>query len=466
MLYKKLIEEHLPDKIILCDQSQSYCYQQLQDMSLALGQEWLDQGIRAGDRVIVACNHLIDTVIALLACIAYGIIFVPVEPDTDDMGYIIEDCEPALVYKGGISGGKTAKKRDVLPPDTIGYIIYTSGSTSTPKGVEAPFSAIHFCIDGINKRLENNSDDRILSRLPLSFDYGLYQVFFALCFESVLFLAGRDCNLLDIPKMAHDHKITALPVVPSMLSALLRARLLKKQYFPFLRYICSTGEVLDVALIAEVHKALPDVEIIPMYGLTECKRVSVMPPGRWDKIMSGSCGLPLDGVEVETLGDSDYEGELVVYGQNVMNGYWGEDAEDGGIFGTDCRGRRYLRTGDYFYIDPEGFLYFRYRLKNVIKVGGFSVSAAELEELLKQVDKILDVRVIGIPDKVSGEAVCACVYAEGTDTKEKIEAISGTLPKHKQIRKICFFDNPFPLNANGKVDIRALRNIVYERYAL
>lgn len=466
MLYKKLIEDHLSDKIILCDQSQSLSYQQLYDWSLALGQAWMDRGIKAGDRVIVACSHAMDTVIALLACMAYGMIFVPVEPENDDIEYILENCEAALVYRGGIPNEKMEKKRSILPPDTVGYIIYTSGSTSTPKGVEAPFSAIDFCIEGINKRLGNSSEDRILSRLPLSFDYGLYQVFFALCFGSRLILADKDCSLLEVPRMAHDYKITAMPVVPSMLSALLRARLLKKEYFPSLRYICSTGEVLDVELIEEVHKALPDTEIIPMYGLTECKRVSVMPHGRWDKIMKGSCGLPLDGVEVRTSGGTGSEGELIVYGPNVMNGYWGDNAGAGGIFGIDCQGRRYLRTGDYFYIDPDGFLYFRYRLKNVIKVGGLSVSGTELEERLKRIEGIVDVRVIGIPDKVFGETVCACVYTEDADMEEQIEAVSKTLPKHKQIRKICLFDRPFPVNTNGKVDIRALRKMVDERYVL
>ena len=240
----------------------------------------------------------------------------------------------------------------------------------------------------------------------------------------------------------------------------------KKEYFPFLRYICSTGEVLEVELIKEVHKALPEAEIIPMYGLTECKRVSVMPPGRWDKIMAGSCGLPLDGVEVETLGDTGSEGELIVYGPNVMNGYWGDNEATGACFGVDRLGRRYMRTGDYFYIDPEGFLYFRYRLKNVIKVGGLSVSGAELEEILKLIDGVMDVRVIGISNKVSGETICACIYTADASVEEKVKAISRTLPKHKQIQKICLFDRPFPVNANGKVDNRALRKIVDERHVL
>jgi acyl-coenzyme A synthetase/AMP-(fatty) acid ligase len=117
-----------------------------------------------------------------------------------------------------------------------------------------------------------------------------------------------DEQILAIPRLAKKNEITALPVVPTLLAALFRARLLKPEYFPNLRYISSTGEKLDTSLISSSYEAMPKVEIIPMYGLTECKRVSIMPPNRRDKILAGSCGLPLDGVEVRLADKIDGEG--------------------------------------------------------------------------------------------------------------------------------------------------------------
>jgi len=457
MLYKKLIEDNLDNSIIVRYKDQTYTYKDLYHSSLTLGKEWISRGVEKGDRIIVSCSNKAETIIALLACLAYGIIFVPTEPDSGEEAYIQQDCQAKLIYKGGQPKNINVEERVALPAETIGYIIYTSGSTNKPKGVVAPFSAINFCIEAINKRISNNENDRILSRLPLSFDYGLYQVFLALRFRSVLILADNETALQLIPKIMIEQKITALPVVPTMLRTLFQARLLKSEYCPNLRYICSTGEVLDVNLIKQVHGALPDVSIIPMYGLTECKRVSIMPPDRWDKIMAGSCGLPLDGTTVKLIDGSEEEGELIVSGPNVMNGYWGDEKASLNIFSIDDCGRRYLRTGDFFSIDDEGFLYFRRRLKNIIKVGGYAVSGTDIEESLKCIEGLIDIRVFGFPDKVYGEIVCACVYTNQADIKEKIEEISKSLPSHKKIRKIGLFNHPFPTNKNGKVDITALR---------
>lgn len=460
MLYKKLIEDNLSDKIILNYRSEHYSYRELNDRALALGYEWIKNGVKPGDRVIIDCRDKSDTMIALLACLAYGIVFIPIEADNDNKEYIKENSGAVLIYRGGGAQQLLPEKRQILPLETLGYIIYTSGSTGVPKGVVAPLSTIMFCIDAINARLKNDENDRILSRLPLSFDYGLYQVFFSLRFRAELTLVDGDVLIAQVPMLCRQMKITAMPVVPSMLSVLYQMHLLKKEYFPDLRYICSTGEVLSVELIKHVHELLPDVEIIPMYGLTECKRVSVMPPGRWDKILNGSCGIPLDGVKVGFLGSNHNEGELIVYGPNVMNGYWRGGSVDNEVFCIDESGQRFLRTGDYFRIDEDGYLYFLYRIKNIIKVGGYAVSPAEIEVRLKSIKGVISVCVIGIPDEITGESICACVHTQTEEVKEKIEEISRSLPAYKRISRIVLFDNGFPLNKNGKIDMGLLKGYV------
>jgi len=458
LLYKKLIENNLSDKIIVRYNSIGLTYNNLHERSLSLGSFWLDAGVQSGERIVVDCANPLDTVIALLACLAFGFIFVPVEQNNPkEKEHIVKDSEAKLVYSGSCQFNKIETKRQELPCDSIGYILYTSGSTNVSKGVAAPLKAIDFCIEAINNRLQNNANDRILCRLPLSFDYGLYQVFLSLRCGAELTLMDSDSSILSIPKLLSNNRITAFPVVPALLAALLRSRLLKPGYFPELRYICSTGEVLDLKLIKETLEALPNVSIIPMYGLTECKRVSIMPPARMDKILAGSCGLPLDGIEVRIADEDSNEGELIVYGPNIMNGYWNDSAAASGVFGVDSQGKRFLRTGDVFFIDDEGFLYFRRRIKNMIKVAGHAVSAANIEESLKNIDGILDIRVFGQPDEILGESICACVYALNDSVERQITDISNSFPSYKQIRKIILFNQPFPTNKNGKVDITALR---------
>jgi acyl-CoA synthetase (AMP-forming)/AMP-acid ligase II len=462
LLYKKLIEDNfsLSEKIILRYRSKEFSYRNLYEQSISLGCSWIEKGAKTGDRVAVSCSDSSETIIALLACLAFGLIFVPIEQgNLEEEKHIIYDSGAKIQFSGGIPKVDVNLTRIVLPPETIGYIIYTSGSTSVSKGVVAPLKAIDFCIESINKRLCNNNQDHILCKLPLSFDYGLYQVFIALRFGAELTIMDKESNIFSIPKQLAERKITAFPVVPTMLAALLHAGLLKENYYPCLRYISSTGEVLDTKLIAEVKNVLPSVSIIPMYGLTECKRVSIMPPDRKDKILAGSCGLPLDGVEVRLFNEDMDEGELLVYGPNIMNGYWGDEETTAKVFCIDKDGKRFLRTGDSFSIDKEGFLYFRQRLKNMIKVAGHAVSVTNLENILNSIDGVLDIRIVGVPDSVYGELICACIYTNSNEVKKKILELSNTLPFHKQIRRVILFDKPFPTNKNGKVDITALRRL-------
>jgi len=458
-----LIENNLSDRIIVRYNSVELTYNDLHERSMSLGFSWLSAGVRFGERIVVDCANPLDTVIALLACLAFGFIFVPIEQgNQSEKEHIIKDCGAKLVYSGDIQFHKIEMERQELLCDTIGYILYTSGSTNVSKGVVAPLKAIDFCIEAINNRLQNNAIDRILCRLPLSFDYGLYQVFLSLRYGAELTLMDSDSSILSIPKLLSDNRITAFPVVPTLLAALLRARLLKSSYFPELRYICSTGEILDVKLIKETLEVLPNVSIVPMYGLTECKRVSIMPPARMDKILAGSCGLPLDGIKVRIADEDSDEGELIVYGPNVMNGYWNDPVTTSSVFGIDNQGKRFLHTGDVFSIDDEGFLYFKRRIKNMIKVAGHAVSATDIEEFLKSIDGVLDIRVFGQPDEILGESVCACIYTLDDSVKKHILNISRSFPYYKKIRKIFLFNQPLPTNKNGKVDITALRQKVGE----
>lgn len=135
-----------------------------------------------------------------------------------------------------------------------------------------------------------------------------------------------------------------------------------------------------------------------MYGMTECKRVAVMPADRTDKVMAGSCGLPLDGVKVWLVNKEEETGigELAVEGPNVMEGYWGIRDEDSGVFESDREtGRRRVYTGDLFRIDSEGFLYFCGRRNGIIKIRGYRVNGFRIEEVIRKVAGVKEAAVTG-----------------------------------------------------------------------
>lgn len=463
MLYEKLVERNLDwPRPILTDTCRTYTYAQLHRDVLELSGRLERRGVRPGQRVVILSGNTLETVLAVLACIRSGICFiiVPKEVSEEHIQYILSDARPVLLLDAGRSGELGIRETGMDgggDGERLVYIIYTSGSTSTPKGVMAPEAQVLFCIDAINDRLKNGEDDAVLCCLPLSFDYGLYQLFFALSFRSRFVLASGGV-LQQIPQLLVKEKITAFPAMPAMLAMLLRTGLLQRVApLPQLRYISSTGDDFPTALIRKLKELLPCTEIVPMYGQTECKRVSVMPFGHLDKALAGSCGLPLKGTSV-WLDEPDEEGvgELIVSGPHVMAGYLNADDGSSAYFFTDPERGRCLRTGDLFRMDEEGYLYFYARKRRIIKVSGHRVGSVELERKLEEGmgGGSLSLRVLGFPDELTGERVLVCVSTDedaGT-VLERLRAASAGWPKYQRPARAYVSAGPFPRSENGKID--------------
>ena len=474
MLYWRLIESHLADpRIVISNGSREYTFRQLHARVRSYGAFFRSRGLKAGDRVLITDREPLETVVLLLACISEGMVFVPVSRhiSTEERNEIVKSCSPALIIDSGEASAAEesweetacAEDRKKYPKDTPVYIIYTSGSKGMPKGVCGSQKQILFCCDAINRRLGNNPDDRILCSIPLTFDYGLYQVFLAFLSGAQLYLSSGEV-LQRIPYLLKKWQITAFPALPTMAALLVRTGFLKHADDFSLRYISFTGEVLPLSLIQTLQEALPRTSVIPMYGMTECKRVAVMPAGRTDKVMAGSCGLPLDGVKVWLVNkDENGIGELVVEGPNVMEGYWGIKDEDSGVFESDrVTGRRRVYTGDLFRIDSEGFLYFCGRRNGIIKIRGYRVNGFGIEEMIRKVNGVKEAAVTGLPDRVTGEHAAIFVYADDDSVRMKVKETVRRMPFYLQNTEVFLLHTPFPRNRNGKTDLKKLCEMARE----
>lgn len=461
MLYEKLVESNLDwPHPILTDTYRTYTYAQLHREVLELSVRLEEQGGRPGQRAVVINGNTLETVFAILACSRTGMCFImaPKDAGEEHIQYICSDARPSLLLDTREMG---EVKVHATGMDSSGespvYIIYTSGSTSEPKGVMAPEAQVLFCIEAINERLGNSGDDSILCCLPLSFDYGLYQLFFALRFHSRLVLGSGEVPQ-EILQLLLKERITAFPAMPALLEMLLHTGLLQKAA-PLLRlrYISSTGDDFPVTLIRRLKNLLPKTEIIPMYGQTECKRVSIMPFGCLDKTLAGSCGLPLKGTSV-WLEDPDEEGigELIVSGPHVMAGYLNADDASAAYFFLHPQYGRCLQTGDLFRIDKEGYLYFYGRKRRIIKVSGHRIGNAELERKLaeRMGGDVRRLRVIGCPDELTGERVLVCISTEEDRdaVAKELRAVVAEWPKYQRPAQAYIFSGAFPLSKNGKVD--------------
>lgn len=478
MLYNKLITSHLScPRPVLTDCKRVWTYRELDQQCGKIATCLWKQGVEKGDRVFVIAEHSVWTVCTILACIRLGACAVPLPAriSAEDLKLLTMDSSPriiigldwvlpvpALTFEQLVT--ETEEKCPPaadIEPSALVYILYTSGSTGQPKGVMAPERQVVFCIDAINRRLGNTREDRILCCLPLSFDYGLYQIFLSLDAESHLILPPDGPLQKTVTWLLAEH-VTGFPAMPAMLNMLLKSKLLERISLPNLRYITSTGDIFPVQLIERLHELFPHTDIIPMYGLTECKRVAIMTPGRLDKALAGSCGIPLDGVSVRILDpDSQGVGELAVSGSNVMAGYWNDSEITARYFFHDPIHGNSLLTGDLFQIDSDGFLYFRGRKKRILKVNGYRISALEIEEriLADMSAMIEELRVLGMPDPVCGEQIAVYVFSQLPEEKiaNRLREIAAAWSPYLRPHCLYCLRSPFPKSENGKIDDPALQ---------
>ena len=180
-----------------------------------------------------------------------------------------------------------------------------------------------------------------------------------------------------------------------------------------IRYITNTAAPLPPAFIPRLKALFPKAKLFSMYGLTECKRVSYLPPDLIDE-KPDSVGIPMPNLEVFVVDengnfkDRNATGELVIRSSTVMQGYWNDPKGTAEILKP---GRfpweKVLYSGDIFRIDAEGYLYFITRKDDIIKVRGEKVSPKEIENVLYQLEDIVEARIIPIPDIILGNAIRA-----------------------------------------------------------
>ncbi|NCW46334.1 MAG: long-chain fatty acid--CoA ligase, partial [Gemmatimonadaceae bacterium] len=293
-------------------------------------------------------------------------------------------------------------------------IIYTSGSTGQPKGVMMSHRAIHNNVWSISTYLHNVPQDVVLCVLPLSFDYGLFQILTAARVGFTVVVERSFAYPYEVLRRAATHGITGLPGVPTIFATLL-------QFAPFdgidlssLRYITNTAAPFPPAHIRRLRTLLPQTSIFSMFGLTECTRVSYLDPAKLDDKVN-SVGRAMPNSETFIVDDSGNPlaagevGELVVRGTSLMRGYWRRAEETAHALRDGPLGEKLLYTGDLFRADNDGDLYFVGRKDDVFKCRGEKVSPREVESILFEIDAVAEAAVVGVPDPIDGMAIKAFV---------------------------------------------------------
>ncbi|MFI5775865.1 class I adenylate-forming enzyme family protein [Nocardia sp. NPDC051570] len=469
-----------PDTVAVTAGDTSLTQDQLRQASLRLA-GWLSAiGVRRGDRVVLRLPGSVLAPAVLYAVSRIGAAFCVLHEQVRGpaLDHVLSDLEPAVLLTddNSVPPGTTvydtaaiARAAAEHPPgaETAGIedsdpvcLIYTSGSTSLPKAVITGHRQLLFAARAIAAEIRYTAADIVFVPLPLAFDYGLYQLFLGAISGARICLgapAEGGVALLSGLERARATVLAATPPIAETLVWLLgRARTTPAT----LRLLTTTGAAMPALTARALRAALPGLRLQIMYGLTECKRVSIMPPDE-DLRRPGASGRPLPGTEVAVLGPDDAVlppgeiGEFVVRGPHVMAGYWRRAEQTERCFGLTDDGRRFLRTGDFGRLDSDGYLYVDGRRDDVYKERGHRVSVLEIEAAVREVPGVRSAAVV--PPGADAHAV---LVVSGPVTAAEVLARLRTLIEPYKVPRRCVVIGEMPLTGNGKVDRAAVAELI------
>lgn len=459
----------LGDKVALVCGKQRVTYAEIETRADALAHELAASGTGPGDRVMIFADNTVETVVGFWAALKANAVACIVNPLTksDKLAYLLNDCRPtalvtdahlmatfglparrcpslkllvvsgpvddadigllpnAVRWEAVIAAGGRPPARACIDID-LAAIVYTSGSTGDPKGVMLTHRNMMTACTSIASYLRIAEDEVILNVLPLAFDYGLYQMIMAFRTGARLVLERSFAFPAQVLGLVGQEKVTGFPGVPTIFATLADLKSLKDFDLSSIRYVTNTAAALPVKHIRMLRGLFPEARIYSMYGLTECKRCTYLPPEDIDR-KPDSVGIAIPNTQMWIVDADDRRvgpgvvGQLVIRGATVMKGYWGKpEATARKLKPGPLPGEQVLYTGDFCRMDEEGYLYFVGRSDEIIKSRGEKVAPKEVENALLDIQGIKEAAVIGVPDDILGEAIKAFVVVEqGTSVSEK-----------------------------------------------
>jgi acyl-CoA ligase (AMP-forming) (exosortase A-associated) len=507
-----------PDRPAVTFTAETLTYAQLSEQVARVANGLHSRGVRRGDRVVVYAEKRIETVVALLAIAAAGAVLVPVNPllRSLQLAHVVEDCEPSAVITtarrwetvsaalatdtsvefavliGATEPGSATGAGVELPPweelaaaeprpvpdgaavidQDVAAIMYTSGSTGSPKGVVLSHRNLLAGAASVAGYLEHRSDDVVLALLPFSFDAGFSQLTTTLIAGAHLVLANH-LLAADVIRLCERHRITALTCVPPLWLQL-AAQDWPREATASLRYFANTGGRMPGATLARLREIFPQAAPYLMYGLTEAFRSSYLDPAEADR-RPDSIGKAIPNAELLVVrpdgspcGPGEH-GELVHRGAQVALGYWRDPERTAERFrpvpgaGGATPPEPAVWSGDTVYRDEDGFLYFVGRDDEMIKTSGYRVSPTEIEEAAYATGLAGEAVAFGVPDERLGQRVVLAVTLRGPGptaadptAADLSRALARQLPAYLLPGRIEVLER-LPRSVNGKFDRVELR---------
>ncbi|MEO7167968.1 MAG: AMP-binding protein [Chthoniobacterales bacterium] len=500
----------LPDKAAVFGGGASLTFRQLHTEAVAAAQSLAQLGVRPGDRVGICMQKTLDQVVAILGVLWANAILVPIHPvlRAEQIGHMFDDCEMRFLItesvrveelreaaperlllgrgpaeQGIASLGELRRENQGSQPffqskgDDMAAIIYSSGSTGRPKGIVLSHRNLADGARIVASYLGTESTDRIAGVLTLNFDHGLNQLWQTLYRGASLYLHDLIFPR-DLFRMLAAQRITALPMMPVIISRMFDPRLPGPEEdldFSALRYVSTTGGPVSIRMLDQLQKTFPGTDLVLMYGLTEAFRSSWLQP---DQLASrpNSIGKAIPEVELYVMDSNEREspagvpGQLVHRGGCIAQGYWNAPEKTAERFRQIDRfpNETVVFSGDLVRRDEEGYLYFVGRMDSMIKTHGFRVSPTEIEDHAKRLEQLSDAVAFGIDNPEIGQDI-AVTYSTTDGAPLTSDALMDhfrvAMPHHMVPRWFVHL-KAFPATGSGgKIDRVLARRVSMEKIA-
>ncbi|WP_405167425.1 amino acid adenylation domain-containing protein [Nocardia sp. NBC_01499] len=454
-------------------------YRELATQALAVAGALRDNGVRPGQTVAVQLPKGPDQILAVLGVLAAGAVYVPIGFD-QPIGRRAEilrtgDVVAALTVDGADLGRAEvaclplAAARNHLNPlaepifpdqDAIAYVLFTSGSTGVPKGVDVPHSGAMNTIDAVNAWFEVGAGDRVLGLSALEFDASVYDMFgmFSVGGAVIALDAQQRAEATTWVELIRHHRVSILNCVPSMLDMILEVG--GDQLGDSLRAVTLGGDWVGADLARRLARQVPGCRFAGLGGATETSIHNTIcevadPPEHWATV---PFGVPLRNVRCRIVNAAGRDcpdwvpGELWVGGANVAAGYRNDPARTAERF-VEHNDLRWYRTGDMARYWPDGTIEFLGRADHQVQIRGYRVELGEVESGLRAAPGVRHA-VAAVVGATAPKLVAAVAGSTGS-IEEIISAVSDLLPAYMIPTRIEILDR-MPLTDNGKLDRRAV----------
>lgn len=456
-------------KTAITDGETVLTYEQLKRRMEDMIEDYIKQGMKCGDTVMVLAGKDIDSVVAILAVAKIGATFIPVPED-----YPKERIETIREYSSAewivhvqnnkierCVSAKRQRNHTTSKLEDTAYIIFTSGSTGNPKGVAISHEGVMNTLVDMKKRFALDENEGVLGLSALNFDLSIFDIFGSIYMGGFLSLVKDPRNAEEINHMLEQFPITIWNSVPAIMKLFLESLPVDYRNTE-INHIFLSGDWIGTELPEKIKKVFTNAEIISLGGATEASIWSIYFPIRevrkeWSSI---PYGYPLGNQKIYILnkeGDAcptNVVGEICIGGRGVALGYVGDEEKTNRSFVDIPSIGRVYKTGDYGKFSEEGYVIILGRKDGQVKINGFRIELGEIEAVARKFYTVDN--AIAIMD--SKKKLALFYTGKEIEDRELQVHFEKYLPAYMIPYRFVYMEQ-FPLSKNGKIDRAALLQI-------